>query len=60
MTLHDAKRIGHPNATWGITEGNPIHDDVREIARMVGVHLALDVTLNEESGNHRGLRGRSV
>ena len=48
MTLHDAKRIGHPNATWGITEGNPIHDDVREIARMVGVHFAIDVTLNRE------------
>jgi nickel-dependent lactate racemase len=48
MTLHDAPRIGHPNATWGVTEGNPIHDDVREIARMVGVHFALDVTLNRE------------
>ena len=35
LTLHDAQRIGHPNATWGVTEGNPIHDDVREIARMV-------------------------
>jgi len=46
MTLHDAKRIGHPRATWGITEGNQIHDDVREIARMVGVHFAIDVTLN--------------
>ena len=32
MTLHDAHRIGHPNATWGVTEGNPVHDDVREIA----------------------------
>ena len=41
-------RIGHPNATWGITEGNPIHDDVREIARMVTVHFAIDVTLNRE------------
>jgi nickel-dependent lactate racemase len=48
MTLHDARRIGHPNATWGITDGNPIHDDVREIARMVGVHFAVDVTLNRE------------
>ena len=48
MTLHDASRIGHPNATWGITEGNPVHDDVREIARTVGVHFALDVTLNRE------------
>ena len=48
MTLHDASRIGHPNATWGITEGNPVHDDVREISRMVGVHFAIDVTLNRE------------
>ena len=46
MTLHDAERIAHPNATWGITEGNPIHDDIREIARMTGVHFAVDVTLN--------------
>src|SRR5258706_14877317 len=48
LTLHDARRIGHPNATWGITEGNPIHDDVREIARMVGVDFAVDVTLNRD------------
>src|SRR5207247_818680 len=46
LVLHDAQRIGHPNATWGITEGNPIHDDVREIARMTGVHFSVDVTLN--------------
>jgi len=46
MTLHDAVRIAHPNATWGVTEGNPIHDDIREIARMTGVHFAVDVTLN--------------
>jgi nickel-dependent lactate racemase len=48
MTLHDARHIGHPRATWGLTEGNPVHDDVREIARMVTVHFALDVTLNRE------------
>jgi nickel-dependent lactate racemase len=46
LVLHDARRIGHPNATWGITEGNPIHDDIREIAAMVGVDFAIDVTLN--------------
>ncbi len=46
LHLHDARRIGHPNATWGITEGNPIHDDVREISEMTGVDFALDVTLN--------------
>jgi nickel-dependent lactate racemase len=48
LVLHDARRIGHPNATWGVTEGNPIHDDVREIARMVGVDFSIDVTLNRE------------
>lgn len=48
MTLHDARRIGHPAATWGITEGNPIHDDVRDIARMLPVHFAIDVTLDRE------------
>src|SRR5881296_626052 len=48
MELHNAVRIGHPNATWGVTEGNPIHDDVRTIARMTGVDFALDVTLNRD------------
>ncbi len=48
LVLHDARRIGHPRATWGITEGNPIHDDVREIARMTGVQFAVDVTLNRD------------
>jgi nickel-dependent lactate racemase len=48
MVLHDAAHIGHPKAIWGVTEGNPIHDDVREIARMTGVDFAFDVTLNGE------------
>jgi nickel-dependent lactate racemase len=48
MVLHDARHIGHPKAVWGITEGNPIHDDLREIAKMTGVHFAFDVTLNGE------------
>jgi nickel-dependent lactate racemase len=49
LTLHDAARIGHPNAIWGICEGNPVHDDVRAVVGAVGdVHFALDVTLNRE------------
>lgn len=48
MTLHDAPRIAHPLATWGVIDGNPIHQDVREIARLVGVDFAVDVTLNRE------------
>jgi lactate racemase len=49
LTLHDAARIGHPDAIWGITEGNPVHDDIRAVVGAVGdVHFALDVTLNGE------------
>jgi nickel-dependent lactate racemase len=48
LTLHDARRIGDPRATWGVTEGNPVHDDVRAIAAATGVSFALDVTLNAD------------
>jgi nickel-dependent lactate racemase len=48
LTLHDAARIADPRATWGITEGNPIHDDVRAIAAMVPPHFSIDVALNRD------------
>ena len=32
LSFHDARRMGHPLATWGVTEGNPVHDDVRAVA----------------------------
>jgi nickel-dependent lactate racemase len=48
LTLHDAERIGSPQATWGVRKGNPVHDDVRAIAAGTGVDFALDVILNRE------------
>jgi nickel-dependent lactate racemase len=48
LTLHDAARIGHPRAIWGVTHGNPIHDDIRAIAAATGVSFDLDVVLNAE------------
>jgi nickel-dependent lactate racemase len=48
LVLHDAKRIGDPRATWGVTQGNPVHDDVRAIADATGVSFALDVVLNRD------------
>ncbi len=51
LVLHDAKRIGHPLARWGVVEGNPVQSDVRAIARASGVSFALDVIVN---------RGREV
>jgi lactate racemase len=46
LVLHDAARIAHPAATWGITVGNPVHDDVRAIAEATGVTFSVDVVLN--------------
>ena len=48
LALHDGPRIAHPNSVFGITRGNPIHDDVREIARRARVACALDVLLDGE------------
>ncbi|MFG1685258.1 nickel-dependent lactate racemase [Nonomuraea sp. NPDC049269] len=48
LVLHDASRIGNPRATWGITHGNPVHDDVRAIAAATGVTFACDVILNRD------------
>jgi lactate racemase len=48
LVLHDAARIGHSRATWGVTEGNPVHDDVRAIAAGTGVTFGLDVVLNRD------------
>ena len=48
LVLHDASRIGDPGATWGVTEGNPVHDDVRAIAAATGCTFALDVVMNTD------------
>jgi lactate racemase len=48
LTLHDAARIGHPEARWGLMQGNPVHDDVRAIAAATGTHFSLDVVLDGE------------
>jgi len=46
LALHDAARIGNPTARWGVTEGNPIHDDIRAAAAASDVACALDVVIN--------------
>jgi lactate racemase len=48
LTLHNAARIAHPKATWGVINGNPVHDDMRTIAADTGVDFAFDVILNRE------------
>ena len=48
MSNHGAKNIGDPNATFGITEGNPLWEELRDIALRAGPSFMLNVTLNEE------------
>ena len=48
MKLHSAPLIAHPDATWAVTEGNPVHDAIRRIARDTGVSFGIDVTVDDE------------
>lgn len=48
MSNHGAENIGHPSASFGITQGNPLWEELLDIALRVGPSFLLNVTLNEE------------
>jgi nickel-dependent lactate racemase len=48
MSNHGAQNIGDPNATFGVTEGNPLWEELRDVALRVGPSFILNVTLNEQ------------
>jgi lactate racemase len=50
---HGAHHIVDPRATFGITEGNPIWEEMRDIALRIGPSFLLNVALNE----HREITG---
>jgi len=41
---HNAANIDHPKSTWGITDGNPIFEEIQEAARMVGKTFLVNVS----------------
>ncbi len=45
---HDAGMVGHPKAIWGVTHGNPIWEEVREVAKQAGPLFLLNVSLNRD------------
>ena len=47
MSNHGEKNIGHPKSTFGITNGNPLWEELRDIALRAGPSFLLNVTLNE-------------
>jgi nickel-dependent lactate racemase len=48
LTNHGREMIAHPKATWGVTEGNPIWEEMREIALLTRPTFLLNVTLNAQ------------
>jgi len=48
MSNHGFRNIGDPNATFGINDGNPLWEELRDIALKAGPSFILNVTLNEE------------
>jgi nickel-dependent lactate racemase len=47
MSNHGSKNICDPNATFGITRGNPVWEEMRDIALRTGPSFLLNVALNE-------------
>ena len=45
---HGPKMVGHSKATWGITRGNPIWEEMLEAATMTQPTLLLNVTMNRD------------
>jgi nickel-dependent lactate racemase len=45
---HNASMIGDPGATWGVTYGNPIWEEIRQAAGYVENLFLLNVTLNRD------------
>lgn len=45
---HSAAMLDHPGATWGVTVGNPVWEEMLEVALKTAPAFLLNVTLNRE------------
>jgi len=48
MHFHRASVIAHPASTWGVLEGNPTQDQIRENGSLLPVDFCINVTLNRK------------
>lgn len=48
ISNHGARNIGDRRATFGVTEGNPIWEEMRDLALRAGPSFLLNVALNEQ------------
>src|SRR5690606_30350081 len=57
MSNHGYRNIGDPRSTFGVTEGNPLWEECREIASRAGPSFLVNVTLNERRAITRVFAG---
>jgi len=48
MSNHGPANLGDPRATFGVTEGNPLWEELRDLALRTGPSFLVNVTLNEQ------------
>ncbi len=48
LANHSAELIAHPRATWGVTEGNPLWEEMKEAALMTSPTFLYNVALNRD------------
>jgi nickel-dependent lactate racemase len=48
MDNHSGQMLSNPKATWGVTHGNPIWEEMLEVARMTEPDFLFNVTLNRD------------
>lgn len=48
LSNHGADMIAHPQATWGVLAGNPVWEEMREVALQVPHTFLLNVTMNRD------------
>ena len=47
LSNHGREMIAHPKATWGVTAGNPIWEEMREVALGAAPTFLLNVAMNQ-------------
>jgi nickel-dependent lactate racemase len=48
LTNHGREMMAHPQATWGVTHGNPIWEEMLQVALRANPTFLLNVTLNAQ------------
>lgn len=48
LANHNAEMIDDPRSTWGMTEGNPIWEEIHEVATSIERNFLVNVTLNRD------------